>query len=53
MAGIMDRFRDESSPLRHADPVLIVLPFALSALGLLMIYSSSRTRLKGQGLTQL
>ncbi len=45
--------RDESSPWRHADPVLLALPFALSALGLLMIYSSSRTRLKSQGLTQL
>ncbi len=45
--------RDESSMWRHADPVLLLLPLALSALGLLMIYSSSRTRLKSQGLTQL
>src|SRR5215467_14622923 len=44
---------NESSMWRHADPVLLVLPLALSALGLLMIYSSSRTRLKSQGLTQL
>jgi rod shape determining protein RodA len=45
--------RDESSPWRHIDPVLLALPFALSGLGLLMIYSSSRTRLKSQGLSQL
>src|SRR5690242_1054892 len=45
--------KDESSPWRHADWVLLALPFALSALGLLMIYSSSRTRLKSQGLSQL
>jgi rod shape determining protein RodA len=44
---------DESSMWRHADLVLLALPFALSALGLLMIYSSSRTRLKNQGLSQL
>jgi rod shape determining protein RodA len=45
--------RDESSMWRHADPVLVLLPLALSVLGLLMIYSSSRTRLKSQGLSQL
>ena len=33
----------ETSPWRHADPVLLALPFAISGLGLLMIYSSSRT----------
>jgi len=43
----------ESSPWHHADLVLLALPFALSALGLLMIYSSSRTRLKNQGMSQL
>jgi rod shape determining protein RodA len=43
----------ESSPLRHADPLLLALPFALSGLGLLMIYSSSRTRLASQGLSRL
>jgi rod shape determining protein RodA len=45
--------RSESSPWRHADPLLLSLPFALSALGLLMIYSSSRTRLAMQGLSRL
>jgi rod shape determining protein RodA len=49
----MEKARSETSPLRHADFVLLALPFALSGLGLLMIYSSSRTRLKSQGLTQL
>jgi cell division protein FtsW (lipid II flippase) len=44
----MNMARDESSPWRHADLVLLALPFAISALGLLMIYSSSRTRLSGR-----
>jgi rod shape determining protein RodA len=53
-ASLMAKIRgDESSPWRHADLVLLALPFAISALGLLMIYSSSRTRLKSQGLSQL
>jgi rod shape determining protein RodA len=43
----------ETSPWRHADPLLLALPFAISALGLLMIYSSSKTRLKSEGLSQL
>jgi rod shape determining protein RodA len=43
----------ESSPWRHADPLLLVLPFALSGLGLLMIYSSSRTRLATHGISRL
>jgi rod shape determining protein RodA len=43
----------ETSPWRHADPLLLALPFALSALGLLMIYSSSKTRLANQGLSKL
>jgi rod shape determining protein RodA len=43
----------ETSPWRHADPVLLALPFAISGLGMLMIYSSSRTRLARQGMSQL
>ncbi|MDQ1511582.1 MAG: rod shape determining protein RodA, partial [Actinomycetota bacterium] len=43
----------ETSPWRHADGVLLALPFAISGLGLLMIYSSSRTRLARQGVSQL
>jgi len=43
----------ESSPWRNADPLLLALPFALSGLGLLMIYSSSKTRLASQGLSKL
>ena len=43
----------ESSPWRNADPLLLALPFALSGLGLLMIYSSSKTRLATQGLSTL
>ncbi len=39
----------ETSPWRNADPLLLALPFAISGLGLLMIYSSSRTRLARQG----
>ena len=45
--------RSEISPWRHLDPLLLALPFAITALGLLMIYSSSKTRLKNQGLSQL
>ena len=47
------RSSSESSPWRHADPVLLALPLAISALGLLMIYSSTKTRLAKQGLSQL
>ena len=32
----------ETSPLTHVDMVLLALPFAISALGLLMIYDASR-----------
>jgi rod shape determining protein RodA len=45
--------RGETGPWRHADPLLLALPFALSALGLLMIYSSSKTRLANHGLSRL
>ena len=43
----------DTSPWHHADPVLLALPLAISGLGLLMIYSSTRTRLAKQGLSQL
>jgi rod shape determining protein RodA len=43
----------ETSPWRHADPLLLAVPFAISALGLLMIYSSSKSRLASQGLSRL
>jgi len=43
----------EAMPLRHVDWVLVALPMAISALGLLMVYSSTRTRLAGQGLSEL
>jgi len=39
----------ETSPWRHIDPLLVVLPFAITALGLLMIYSSSKSRLAAPG----
>ncbi len=48
-----DSSSPDSGPWRHADFALLALPFAISALGLLMIYSSSRTRLAKQGLSQL
>ena len=41
----------ESSPLRHVDPILLVLPFVITALGILMIYSSTRTRLERAGIS--
>jgi rod shape determining protein RodA len=39
--------------LRHVDVVLVALPFAISALGLLMVYSSSRGRLSRAGESEL
>jgi rod shape determining protein RodA len=51
--GSRRRASTESSPWRHADPVLLALPLAISGLGLLMIYSSTRTRLAQQGISQL
>ena len=43
----------EASPLHHVDLVLLALPFAISALGLLMIYSSTRSRLERNGVDPL
>ncbi|MCZ7534557.1 MAG: rod shape-determining protein RodA [Acidimicrobiia bacterium] len=42
-----------TAPLRHVDWGLLALPVGISALGLLMVYSSTRTRLAGQGLSEL
>jgi rod shape determining protein RodA len=36
-------------PLRHLDVLLLVVPFLISGLGLLMIYSSTRSRLERNG----
>jgi rod shape determining protein RodA len=43
----------EAHPLRHVDVVLVALPFLISALGMLMIYSSTRHRLERRGVSQL
>jgi rod shape determining protein RodA len=43
----------ESPVLMHVDVVLLALPLAISALGLLMIYDSSRNRLAADGLSRL
>ena len=43
------RSAGEVSALRHLDLVLLTLPFVISGLGLLMIYSSTRSRLERQG----
>src|SRR5919198_564876 len=42
--------RTRERPLRHLDPVLIVVTLALSVVGLFMVYSSSRTSLRLFGL---
>jgi rod shape determining protein RodA len=42
-----------SSVFAHVDLLLLALPFAISALGLLMIYDSSRNRLAAAGLSKL
>jgi rod shape determining protein RodA len=41
-----------TSMLAHVDILLFVLPIAISGLGLLMIYDSSRNRLAAQGLSK-
>lgn len=41
------------SALRHVDVVLLMLPLAISGLGLLMIYSSTRSRLARTGVSEL
>src|SRR5690242_9068498 len=47
------RAASETSALTHLDVVLLSLPLAISGLGLLMIYDSSRHRLAQAGLSQL
>ncbi|HEX5615930.1 MAG TPA: FtsW/RodA/SpoVE family cell cycle protein, partial [Acidimicrobiia bacterium] len=47
------RRRTEIHPLRHLDVALVLTPIAITGLGLLMIYSSTRTRLEGQDLSTL
>ena len=46
------RASDETSPLTHIDMLLLALPFAISALGLLMIYDASRAETARAGLTR-
>src|SRR6476646_9904958 len=46
------RTAGESSIFLHVDLVLLALPFAISALGLLMIYDASKNRLAANGLSQ-
>src|SRR5262245_8306415 len=48
---ISRRRAGETSPLRHLDLTLLVVPFLLSALGLLMIYSSTREKLEREGVS--
>ncbi len=43
----------QSSVFTHVDVLLLALPFAISALGLLMIYDASRNRLAAAGLSKL
>jgi rod shape determining protein RodA len=45
------RAQDEVGPFAHLDVLVLVLPIVISALGLLMIYDSSRHRLAAQGLS--
>jgi rod shape determining protein RodA len=46
------RITAEASPLRHVDLILVMLPIAISALGLLMIYASTRTQLEDNGISK-
>jgi rod shape determining protein RodA len=45
------RRASETSLLRHLDVALLILPIAISGLGLLMIYSSTRSRLERNGVS--
>jgi rod shape determining protein RodA len=47
MAPSSDR-QQITNPLRHVDYVLVAVPLAITALGLLMIYSSTRSRLSAE-----
>jgi rod shape determining protein RodA len=51
MAAVLTdrRARLQSSPLRHLDLALVSAPILISALGLLMIYSATHTRLNQAG----
>ena len=46
------RTASDTHMLAHVDVLLLVLPIAISALGLLMIYDSSRNRLAALGLSK-
>ena len=43
------RTRLATSPLRHLDPILVLVPMIISALGIVMVYSSQRTLLEQAG----
>ncbi|MBM3675108.1 MAG: rod shape-determining protein RodA [Actinobacteria bacterium] len=43
------RARLQASPLRHLDPLLVIPPLLITALGLVMIYSTKRTQLEQLG----
>ena len=51
-AGLRRSAPSEVQALRHVDWMLLALPLLISAVGLLMIYSSTRTRLGQQGLSE-
>jgi rod shape determining protein RodA len=44
--------RESSSPWRHLDPTVVLATLALTALGLLAIYSSTFAGLRAQGLPE-
>ncbi len=51
MAAVLTdrRARLQTSPLRHLDVALVLAPVLISALGLVMIYSATHTRLEDAG----
>jgi rod shape determining protein RodA len=42
MTGSVTERRDQSQPLRHIDPVLLVATLAVAALGVLMVFSATK-----------
>ena len=49
-ARVQDRWMEAYAPVRHLDPVLVLTAVALTAVGLVMIYSAKLTALSAQDL---
>lgn len=50
--GVLARWQDTHSPVRHIDPILIVAAMLLTVVGVMMIYSATYQRLSWQSLPE-